>query len=78
MKARLKLHFPLLSDSQRAVMKLYGTHSLSKYRSKGRPYDAATLVLIDKAGTIRWIYQNADYRGRASISLDLAKAKKLK
>ncbi len=58
-------------------MKLYGTRSPSRYRAQGGPYDAATLMLIDKTGVIRWIYQNANYKVRAPVSLDLAEARKL-
>lgn len=56
--------FSLLSTSGKAV-------SLSS------AYDAATLVLIDTTGPIRWIYQNTNYKIRAPISLELAEARKL-
>ncbi|HEX5482058.1 MAG TPA: hypothetical protein VFZ08_05475 [Terriglobia bacterium] len=58
-------------------MKLFGTRSPSKYHAEGGPYDAATLMLIDTTGTIRWIYQNENYKIRAPISLDRAEARKL-
>ncbi len=58
-------------------MRLYGTRSRSKYRTWGGPYNAATLVLADKAGTIRWIYESSNYKIRAPLSLDLSEARKL-
>jgi peroxiredoxin len=77
-ESELKLPFPLLSDSHRTVTRLYGTRSPSRYNSPdGLAYDTATLLLIDKTGTIRWIYQNSNYKIRSPISQDLAEAKKL-
>jgi peroxiredoxin len=75
---KVKTPFPVLSDTNRVVMKLYGTRSLSTYPSPdGGPYNHATLLLIDKQGIIRWIYRNPDYRVRSSWAQDLAQAKKL-
>jgi peroxiredoxin len=70
--------FPVLSDSKRVALNLYGTRSLSSYPSPdGGPYNHATLVLVDKNGIVRWIYRNADYRTRASVADDLAHAREL-
>ncbi|MGH9326733.1 MAG: redoxin domain-containing protein [Terriglobia bacterium] len=76
-RSELKLPFPILSDRHGTAMRRYGTRSLSKYRSRYGPYDAATLVLVDRTGTIRWIYQNANYRIRSSVQNDLQQIRKL-
>jgi len=78
-KEKIGIPFPVLSDAQREVMKLYNTKSLSKYEVPGYPgpYNHATLILIDKTGTIRWIYRNPDYRIRSTVEEDLAEIRKL-
>jgi hypothetical protein len=48
--------------------------------SRGRAGDSIntpTLVLIDKAGTVRWIHQKTNYRVRVTIDEDLAEVRKL-
>lgn len=77
-KEKVATPFPVLSDAKRTVMELYGTRSLSTYPSPdGGPYNHATLILVDRSGTIRWIYRKADYRARASVTDDLEQAKEL-
>ena len=50
---RLKADFPILSDSKREVMELYGTRS-PKYRNhEDGSINTPTLVLVDKSGIIR-------------------------
>jgi peroxiredoxin len=73
---KLKAPFPILSDSQRVAMRIYGTESTYTGRDGG-PINVPTLVLIDRKGVIRWIHQAEDYRIRAPISEDLAEARKL-
>lgn len=67
-RARLKAPFPMLSDSHDRVMDLYGTRSPLYKNRGGASINTPTLVLIDRAGTIRWMHQAADYRIRATIS----------
>ena len=76
-KDKLKAPFPILSDSNRAAMKLYGTRSPEYRNRQGVSINTPTLVLIDKTGTIRWIHQAMNYRIRASVEEDLAQARKL-
>lgn len=75
---KLKVPFPILSDSMRAVMVLYGTRSPKYHGRNGASINTPTLVLIDKTGTIRWIHQAGNFRIRAPVSEDLAEARKLK
>ncbi len=77
MAATLKTPFPILSDSQRIAMRIYGTESIYTLPDGG-PINVPTLVLIDRKGVIRWIHQAVDYRIRPPISQDLAEARKLK
>jgi peroxiredoxin len=76
--AEQKLHapFPILSDSDRKVMELYGTRS-PIYQGPFGPINTPTLVLIDKTGTIRWIHQATDFRVRAPVDEVLAQARKI-
>ena len=77
-KEKIKIPFPVLSDVKRTAMNLYNTRSLSGYKGPdGRPYNHATLILIDATGTIRWIYRNSDYRVRSTVEEDLAQIRKL-
>ena len=77
-KEKMGTPFPVLSDSNRVVMDLYGTKFLTTYQSPdGGPYNHATLILVDKSGIVRWIYRNADYRVRASVADDLAHIRQL-
>ena len=74
---KLKADFPILSDSKREVMELYGTRS-PKYRNReGGSINTPTLVLVDKSGIIRWIHQATNFRVREAIEEDLAQARKL-
>jgi peroxiredoxin len=75
---KLKAPFPILSDSKREVMELYGTRSPKYHNREGGTINTPTLVLIDKTGTIRWIHQATNYRVREAIEEDLARARKLK
>jgi peroxiredoxin len=77
-KERLKAQFPILSDSKREVMELYGTRSPEYHNHSGGSINTPTLVLIDKTGTIRWIHQATDFRVREAVEEDLAQARKLK
>lgn len=74
---KLKAPFPFLSDSKQQAMETYGTRSLAYHGPGKSTINTPTLVLIDKAGTVRWIHQAADYKVRAPISEVLAEAKKL-
>jgi len=53
-KAKEKLSVDLASDFKREVSRKYGTLLEDKYFSK-RAY-----VLIDKAGTVRWVHEEAE------------------
>jgi peroxiredoxin len=75
---KLATPFPILSDSNRKLMELYGTRSPVYQLPDGGTLDTPTLVLIDRTGTIRWIHQAPDFRIRAPISEDLDEARKLK
>ncbi len=75
---KLKAPFLILSDSMREVMELYGTRSPAYHNHEGGSINTATLVLIDKTGTIRWIHQATNFRVREAIEEDLAQARKLK
>ena len=73
---KLKAPFPILSDSQREAMRIYGTenpHPAPEEDSINIP----TLVLIDSQGVIRWIHRAEDYRIRAPIAQVLGEARKL-
>ena len=75
---KLKAPFPILSDSNREVMELYGTRSPEYHNREGGTINTPTLVLVDKGGTIRWIHQATSFRVREAIEEDLAQARKLK
>jgi peroxiredoxin len=75
---KLRAAFPILSDSKRELMDLYGTRSPVHHGRDGGSINTPTLVLIDKAGTIRWIHQATRFRVRATIEEDLAAARKLR
>ena len=75
---KLKAPFPILSDSKREVMELYGTRSPEYHNREGGSINSPTLVLINKTGTIRWIHQATNYRVREAVEEDLAQARKLK
>jgi peroxiredoxin len=75
---KLMASFPILSDSKREVMELYGTRSPEYHNHEGASINTPTLVLIDKTGTIRWIHQATNFRVREAVEEDLAEARKLK
>jgi peroxiredoxin len=75
---KVKAPFPILSDSKREVMDLYGTRSPIHQGPDGGSISTPTLVLIDKGGVIRWIHQTARFRVRSTIEEDLAEARKLR
>lgn len=75
---KLSATFPFLSDSKHEVMELYGTRSPEYHNHEGGSVNTPTTVLIDKAGTIRWIHQATYYRVREADEEDLAQAQKLK
>ena len=75
---KLKASFPILSDSKREAMKLYGTRSPHYRNHEGGSINTPTLVLIDRTGTIRWIHQATNFRVREAVEEDLAHARQLK
>jgi peroxiredoxin len=75
---KLNATFPFLSDSKRQVMELHGTRSPRYHNREGGAINTPTLVLIDKAGKIRWIHQATNFRVREAVEVDLAQARKLK
>lgn len=74
---KLNAPFPILSDSKREVMELYGTRSPEYHNREGGSINTPTLVLIDKTGAIRWIHQATNFRVREAVEEDLAQARKL-
>jgi peroxiredoxin len=77
-KQKLHILFPILSDSGRKVMELYGTRSPVYYERDGSPLNTPTLVLVDRKGIVRWVHQAANYRIRPPISEDLMEIRKLR
>lgn len=75
---KLKSLFPILSDSERKAMNLYGTRSPVYHASDGNAINTPTLFLIDRNGRVRWIHQASDYKVRAPITEVLDEARKLK
>jgi peroxiredoxin len=75
---KLKAPFPILSDSKRDVMELYGTRSPEHHNREGGSINTPTLVLIDRTGVIRWIHQASNYRIRETVEEDLTQARKLR
>ena len=72
--------FPVLSDSQRQVMELYGTKAPvppGAGPSIHGAFSYPTLVLIDKAGTIRWINILSEESITGPVSESLAESRKL-
>ena len=68
---QLKLPFPLLSDSSRDVLNLYGTighKPMDEAAPDGKPVHTPTLVVIDGNGTIRWIRRAADFKVTAPVT----------
>jgi peroxiredoxin len=76
-KEKLNAPFPILSDSSRKVMAIYGTRSPEYHNQQGGSINTPTLILIDKTGTIRLIHQATNYRERASVEEELVHARKL-
>src|SRR5260370_14059306 len=77
-REKLKADFPILSDSKREVMELYGTRSPEYRNHEDGSINTPTLVLVDKSGIVRWIHQATNFRVREAIEEDLAHARKLK
>jgi peroxiredoxin len=75
-REKVKTPFPILPDAKRRAMKIYGTRN-PDHAPDEKPINTPTLILIDKSGTIRWIYQAEDYRVRAPITRVLAESRKL-
>jgi len=74
---QLKLPFPLLSDSNREVLRLYGTlghKPMDEAAPDGKPVHTPTLVVIDRNGTVRWIRRAADFKVTAPVSDVVAQA----
>lgn len=68
---QLKLPFLLLSDSDREVLRLYGTighKPMDQAAPDGKPVHTPTLVVIDRNGTVRWIRRAADFKVTAPVS----------
>lgn len=76
-KHELKILFPVLSDSQRSVLHLYGTALNINVGPHKGPFDMATLMLVDRTGTIRWIHVSTNYKVRLPVSEDIAEIKKI-
>lgn len=76
-KQELKIPFPVLSDWRRTVLNLYGTGLNLKVGPHKGPFDMATLVLIDKTGTVRWIHISTNYKVRLPISEDIAQMRRI-
>jgi|SRR5579875_3761363 len=77
---KFKVPFPVLSDSKREVLHLYGTQAPLPPGSRLTVYgafDYPTLVLIDKSGTIRWIDVLSENSVTGPVSKSLAEARKL-
>ena len=68
---QLKLPFPLLSDSNREVLRLYGTlghKQMDEAAPDGKPVHTPTLVVIDRNGTVRWIALDGAANARAVVT----------
>ena len=74
---QLKIPFPLLSDSNREVLSLYGTlgHGhMDEAAPDGKPVHTPTLVVIDRNGTVRWIRRAVDFKVTAPVTDVVAQA----
>ena len=69
---KLKLPFPILSDSDHKVIDAYGLYSLESKIAKPAQF------VIDKSGVVRWVFLNEDYKIRALNDAVLDELKKLK
>lgn len=67
------ISFPFLLDQDRAVTKAYGLHHLIGHDALNIAHPA-TLV-IDRGGTVRWIYRGENQQDRAPLD-DVLKAVK--
>jgi peroxiredoxin Q/BCP len=72
MAEKLKLTFPVLSDTDHKVIDAYDL-----YNAEGKIAKPA-LFVIDKRGVVRWVFLNEDYRIRAVDDSVLDELKKLK
>jgi peroxiredoxin len=62
--AKVKTPFPILADDKGLVMEAFGTRN----PESEEPLNVPTLVLIDRAGVVRWIHQAEDYKVRAPVA----------
>ena len=69
---KLKLPFPVLSDTEHRVIDAYDL-----FNPDGKIAKPAVLV-IDKKGVVRWAFFDEDYRVRALNDSILAELRKLK
>ena len=69
--AKHPISFPFLLDEDRAVTKAYGLHHLIGTDALDIAHPA-TLV-VDRGGTVRWIYRGENQHDRASLE-DVLKA----
>ena len=69
---KLKLPFPVLSDSDHRVIDAYDLYNMEG--KIARP----ALFVIDKSGVVRWIFLNEDYKIRALNNAVLDELRKLK
>lgn len=69
---KLKLRFPVLSDTDHKVIDAYDL-----YNAEGKIAKPAVFV-IDKSGVVRWSFFNEDYRIRALNDAILGELMKLK
>ena len=58
----VELEYTLLSDPDHAVIDRYGLFNADEAR--GRPVPHPTVVVIDRAGVVRWRFTEVDYRVR--------------
>jgi peroxiredoxin len=65
------ISFPFLLDEDREVTKAYGLHHLIGHDALNIAYPAT--LIIDRGGTVRWIYRGENQRDRAPLD-DVLKA----
>jgi peroxiredoxin len=69
---KLKLPFPVLSDSDHKAIDAYGLYNVEGKIAK------PALFVIDKSGVVRWVFLNEDYKIRALNDAVLDELKKLR
>jgi peroxiredoxin len=70
------ISFPFLLDQDRAVTKAYGLHHLIAHDALNIAHPA-TLV-IDRGGTVRWIYRGENQHDRAPLDEVLDAVKEIR